>query len=233
MKGTKIFQRWFLSDETVTKLREQTNHGERWGKKRGQLCPLQPTGSHFCRDCCYQLIPNYNPWWWCTQPSQTLIVVAGSEKTSDVWFQYISKLWLIGSRRRWTIITLLDLDIRLTKYFPVPFVIYSYIPNSILCLRYRSMKSDRTGARTQTLLELHQMLYHWAIRSSRVSQCDRIPHSVIRASLDLHLFFFSILFSSPSDVRRELWDLSILLKWTDESMTSLISISLRHTSSPI
>jgi len=24
-----------------------------------------------------------------------------------------------------------------------------------------------------------------------------------------------------------------LLKWTDESMTSLISISLRHTSSPI
>jgi len=23
------------------------------------------------------------------------------------------------------------------------------------------------------------MLYHWAIRSSRVSQCDRIPHSVI------------------------------------------------------
>ena len=41
------------------------------------------------------------------------------------------------------------------------------------------MKSDRTGAQTQTLLELHQMLYHWAIRSSRVSQCDRIPHSVI------------------------------------------------------
>ena len=43
---------------------------------------------------------------------------------------------------------------------------------------YCSMKSDRTGTRTQTPLELHQMLYHWAIRSSRVSQCDRIPHSV-------------------------------------------------------
>ena len=45
-------------------------------------------------------------------------------------------------------------------------------------ITYCSMKSDQTGAQTQTLLELHQMLYHWAIRSSRVSQCDRIPHFV-------------------------------------------------------
>ena len=43
---------------------------------------------------------------------------------------------------------------------------------------YCSMKSDRTGAQTQTLLELHQMLYHWAIRSSKVLQCDWIPHSI-------------------------------------------------------
>ena len=45
-------------------------------------------------------------------------------------------------------------------------------------ITYCSMKSDQTGTQTQTLLELYQMLYHWAIRSSRVSQCDRIPHSV-------------------------------------------------------
>ena len=43
---------------------------------------------------------------------------------------------------------------------------------------YYSMKSDQTRAQTQTLLELHQMLYHWAIRSSRVLQYDQIPHSV-------------------------------------------------------
>ena len=45
-------------------------------------------------------------------------------------------------------------------------------------ITYCSIKSDQTGTQTQTLLELHQMLYHWAIRSSRVLQCDRIPHSV-------------------------------------------------------
>ena len=45
--------------------------------------------------------------------------------------------------------------------------------------KYYPLLSLPPGARTHTLLELHQMLYHWAIRSSRVSQCDRIPHSVI------------------------------------------------------
>ena len=53
-----------------------------------------------------------------------------------------------------------------------------YLKHSTPTTFYCNMKSDRTGAQTQTLIELHQMLYHWAIRLSRVSQCDRIPHSV-------------------------------------------------------
>ena len=63
-------------------------------------------------------------------------------------------------------------------------------------LYYCSMKSDRTGTRTQTLLELHQMLYHWAIRSSRVSQCDRIPHSVIYTMRAARFY-------GPGDIRVE------------------------------
>ena len=55
---------------------------------------------------------------------------------------------------------------------------WSYIPADLITKLYCSMKSNQTRTRTQTLLELYQMLYHWAIRSFRVLQCDQIPYSV-------------------------------------------------------
>ena len=98
------------------------------------------------------------------------------------WHSCNSRVWLHDKSRwldTWCDMILTDIPIRVASWHQnVCHVTKS--PNPAL---YCSMKSDRTGTQTQTLLELHQMLYHWAIRSSRVLQCDRIPHSV---TLTLH-----------------------------------------------